>query len=381
MRARSFKQWAENEQTKHLEIEVDVYQTIENTHFIYNFGVILYNVIQKVCPSFHHVYFNFLEIFGQFKYPGTILGQNSFRNKIHDSNPDIIVSTHAHLNHGFFALAKKFSKNKNLKCITYCGELYGGYGFSKHWVNPDADLFIGAVQETCDTAFKLGMAPEKTLNGGFLLNPNFYETHFTEEERAKYIKEELGLDPDQFILILGTGANGANNHMELINELISKNVKTQVIALCSRNEELFDQLTAFSNKNTCLTIKPLGYSNEMGRLLQCASAVVARSGTGLTSEAILSACPIIFNGLGGVMPQENITLKYCRRHNIGIALKRPSSISRIVKALIENPEKLKERKMRKARRRPKLTPFNILTIIKELSEGNNTPKPSISING
>ena len=79
-------------------------------------------------------------------------------------------------NHGYFEAARAFLGRDRVRCVTYCGELAGGYGFSRNWVNPEADLFIGPVAETCEAAIALGMPKEKTKVGGFLLRPEFYRS-------------------------------------------------------------------------------------------------------------------------------------------------------------------------------------------------------------
>ena len=65
-----------------------------------------------------------------------------------------------------------------------------------------------------------------------------------------------------------------------------------------------------------VTIRALGYRDDMFELMQIADAVVARPGTGTTSEAIMAGCPLLLNTLGGIMPQEWITVKYLRSHGI-----------------------------------------------------------------
>jgi processive 1,2-diacylglycerol beta-glucosyltransferase len=378
MRARSFKQWTETREAQHLNMRVTIYQTLESLHWLYKFGVGLYNVIQKYYPRFHHIYFNYLEASAQFRRADQIKGQQKFIEKLEEVRPELIISTHAHLNHGFFELARNTLGRDNVKCVTYCGELHGGYGFSRHWVNPEADLFIGAVEETCDMAKSLGMDDEKAWPGGFMLNPAFYQTKLTEDEKKAFIRNRLGLDPDRFILLLGTGANGANNHMRLLKALSESSLVLQVVVLCSRNKACYDYITKWAKKYPRLTVKPLGYFTEMGSLLQCVSTVVARSGTGLTSEAIISQCPVLFNGMGGVMPQERITLEFCRKHKLGVEIKRPTDMIPYIKRWIESPKKLDVRRLKKERKRPKNSPIDILEKLNELVYGPDTDHKNVT---
>jgi len=54
----------------------------------------------------------------------------------------------------------------------------------------------------------------------------------------------------------------------------------------------------------------------MADLLRAVDLAFIRPGSGTTSECIQCQCPILFNGIGGVMPQERITLRGI--HNIGV---------------------------------------------------------------
>lgn len=170
MRAASFRRWAE----RLTDWDVEILQALEDTHPVYRFGVDLYNWIQRTWPVLHHVYYNYLELVGTVKTGDRILGAEGFRQKVRALAPDLVVSTMDHLNHGFFDLARR-ERGDAVRCVTYCGELFGGYGFSRHWVNPEADLFIAAVSEIEAAARHLGMPAERVTTGGFLLHPDFWE--------------------------------------------------------------------------------------------------------------------------------------------------------------------------------------------------------------
>jgi UDP-N-acetylglucosamine:LPS N-acetylglucosamine transferase len=73
-------------------------------------------------------------------------------------------------------------------------------------------------------------------------------------------------------------------------------------------------------------------------LMRSVSAIVARPGTGTTSEAIASACPLLLNCLGGVMPQEHITVKFCREHGLAQLIRSPNDLARTVENWREHPE-------------------------------------------
>jgi len=360
MRARSLKAWAEHPSAAELGIDVEIFQTLESLDGLYKFGVETYNWIQLHAPWLHHVYFNFLEVASMHRKASAIKGRERFEEELKRVQPDVIVSTHAHLNHGFFALAKDILGADRVKCVTYCGELFGGYGFSKHWVNPGSDGFFGAVPETCEWAKELGMPDARNHVGGFMLNPGFWSDTLSEEEQTAWIEEKLGLNPGKFILVLATGANSANNHLDLLDALAKQRVHPQVVALCGRNEEALKSVEAWGQAHPDIPVKPMPYFTEMFNLLQCSSAVVARPGTGTTSESILAGCPIIFNGLGGIMPQEWITVKFMRSHGIDRVMSRPSQLPKLVRPLLDDRRQLIDVKAKTVLLRPQQHPLDIL---------------------
>jgi len=354
MRARSLTEWS---QLSNL-AETSTHQALESTHPLYQFGVESYNWIQRSAPWLHHLYFNYLEVASMFKSSSRIMGRQKFVHYLHSLRPDLILSVHGSTNHGFFDLAREAIPG--IPCVTYCGELFGGYGFSKHWANPQADLFIGAVPECCEAAISCGVPPEKAVVGGFLLDPHFYHQPMTEIEKKEYRRTQLGLDEDRFTLLLGTGAVGANNHLSLLKKLAAAKVYPQVIALCGKNQKTFSEIEEWSKAHPEIPVKALAYTREIPQLMQISDALVARPGTGTTCEAIQSSCPIIHNGIGGIMPQEWITVKYTRKHQVSQTIHFAGSLPKIVDHWMKNPNTLQEIKARLNSLQPSQTPASIL---------------------
>ena len=367
MRASSFVHWTRETAGAALANEIQIHKCLENTHALYRFGVGLYNRIQRHAPWAHHVYFNFLEVAGLHYSRRLLLGTERFRAILDHVRPRVILSTHGSLNHGFFDLAREHLGRENVRCVTYCGELFGQYGFSRHWVNPKADLFLGAVPETVAMARKLGMPADRAAVGGFLLNPSFYHPPLSPEERATFLRS-LGLDPERFTLLLSTGEHGANNHLAFLEALRSKRPRRdlQVIALCGRDPRELDRVRRWGRRHAAvLPVLALPHSHMMHLLMQAASAVVGRPGTGTTSEAIISGCPILFNCLGGFMPQEYITLRYARRHGLAREVYRPDHLAEILARWAADPEALNVVRRRMRECVPRAHPRDILRRVAE----------------
>jgi processive 1,2-diacylglycerol beta-glucosyltransferase len=337
MRADALAQWVER--SKGNEVRIRRYQALEESSSVDRFGVDLYNWIQRRCPWAHHVYFNFLEIAGLHRKVPFLQGRKRLQAIVREFHPDVVLSTHAHLNHAFFTAIRQAMADDPPRCLTYCGELHGSYGFSRHWVNPRADGFIAAVPACAEAARERGMPEARIHLGGFLLKPAFFEDAKTNDapELAGEREALFGKPVHGPVILLGTGANGANNHLAIIRSLRALKQPINLIALCGNDEAALRSLETISSPPH--TIRPLGYRDDMHRLLQLADLAFIRPGTGSTSECIQARCPIFFNGIGGVMPQERITLNFLR--SLGLQpqiVSRPAQFGAAVDRLLDKPD-------------------------------------------
>lgn len=364
MRADSLARWTRDTLGEGA-VQFHTQQVLEETHRVYRFGVGLYNFIQRRAPWLHHVYFNYLEIAGMHRNAGRILGRQRFRTLLREFRPDRIVSVHAHTNHGFFDLARQVAAEDRLlppTCVTYCGELFAGYGFSRHWTNPRADGFIGATEEVCAAARAVGTPPERIVHGGFLLRPPFYQSPAELEPAADALARELELRRDRFTLLLSTGQAGANNHAAIVEQLASTDCQLQVIALCARRADTAASLERLASVAPRLRIRALGPADpaRMATLKYLASAVLARPGTGATSEAIQLGVPLIHNGIGGIMPQELITVQYCKQHACALTARTPAEVAAAVLRIKREPGLAEGLRQRLAVARPAGRPGQIV---------------------
>lgn len=353
--------------TPELGLEAQLHRPLDVGPGLYRFGVGLYNWIQWRAPRLHHIYFNFLEIAAPCRSTSRLLGAKQFCETLKALRPEVLLSVHGSLNHGYFDCARNFLGRENVRCITYCGELFGGYGFSRNWVNPGADLFIGAVQETCDAAIGLRMLEKKVRCGGFLLRPQFYEPPPDTNTRHVYIRNELGFNPDEFILLLSASSRGANNHIAFLEALKRNRVDVQIALLCGKSAEAEMQVSRWLKENPRVRGIIVQHNANVARLLHCVSAVVARPGTGATSEAIISQCPLLLNCLDGAMPQEWITVKYCRKHQLAETVHHPHDLSRLVAEWLKHPSQREAIQDRMRKVRPTEHPRDILRIVAGLA--------------
>jgi len=324
-------------------VSVTIAHALEDSHAFYRGAVGFYNIIQRRAPWFHHIYYNVIELLDALN-PGTVgLGRAHYVQLLQQTRPDAILSVHDCLNRGYFELARTVLGPK-VQCATYCPEFEGGYGFSRNWVNPRGDFFFGRTDETAREAQKRGASGAFTA--GHWAPPSFYDPPIGD---AAQVLRELKLPADRFTLLLSTGGAGAQNHRSLLRALSPLHARLQVIALCGRDEAARAELEAWSARETSLEVRCLGFTDKMPALLRSVSAVVARAGATTAGEALLCGCPIIFNGLGGVMPQELPTWRWFHARGIGVGALMAGGVREEAVRWLERPTELSAMRERMAR--------------------------------
>jgi processive 1,2-diacylglycerol beta-glucosyltransferase len=331
------------------QVKVTIAHALEDSHPFYRGAVDFYNFIQRRAPWFHHAYYNSIELLDALNHGGVGLGRDYIVRMLRHLRPHAVLSVHDCLNRGYFELVHEVL-GPGVKCATYCPEFEGGYGFSRNWVNPRGDFFFGRTEETRHEASRRGAG--QSLTAGHWAPPSFY--HATDD--GGFSLDQLQLRPDEFTLLLSTGGAGAQNHRSILRALNPLHGRLQVIALCGRDETGRASLEAWIARETSLRVRCLGFTDRMPGLLRAVSAVVARAGATTAGEALLCGCPVIFNGLGGMMPQELPTWRYFRKRGVGFAALTAGQVRDHVVRWLERPAELAAVRERMTRLRDGTTP-------------------------
>jgi processive 1,2-diacylglycerol beta-glucosyltransferase len=267
-----------------------------------NFGVWLYNFIQRYAPVLHAVYFEIIEIIGDFQKK-KFIGREKYEALLKAFQPQMIVSVHDFLNRGYFDLAHELLGD-DVRCATYCGEYAGGDGFSKHWACARADRWVGRTERAVREAYRLGVDPEKLGTFTFFLPPD--ELSAMEPPPSR---RELRLDEKKLTILFANGRNGAFDHMRYLKALEPFKDRAQVIVVCGMNERLRQAVDRWQEETKFPGIVE-GFSSRLRAYTRLSDVVIFRGGANTATRAFYEGCPMWFDASEGVMPQEHLTIDF-----------------------------------------------------------------------
>lgn len=315
------------------DIDVQIAHILEEASVVTRQFVKFYNWIQVHAPWFHQVYWRFLEGEDLFK-PGTVLfGRGYLIDLLRSYQPDLLISTYPHSNRGHFDLAKRVLGGR-LRCITCCTELAGGFGFTRNWISAKADAIWTLTPEVSRECQRRGYRAEGVLEMGPLLYPEFHarsETDLLVDDRSR---DRLPL------LILGTGGNGANNHLQLLQALLPFAGRLRVAALCGRRASAVQAVQRWAEQHPSLAVEALGFQgpDAMAKLYCASLAIVSRPGARTATEALFTSCPLIFNHYSLTMPQELLAQRYFHSHGLETSIHTPDQLTDVVTEWFNHPE-------------------------------------------
>lgn len=334
-RAEAFAEWCF--QLYRHQVDVRIEQMLEKSSVLNRAGVGFYNKIQKVAPWLHNGFYAFVELLSYINRRDVTFGRTYFLEVLREYQPHLILSVHDCLNRGYFQLARATLGADRVRCVTYCGEFSGGWGYSRNWIEPSADLYFSRTPTARDFAVKSGIAPEKSRVRGNLMLPRSVLETIAPEERGALRVKRFGLRPDLFTVFLATGGNGANQHLQLLPALVKHADRVQAIVICGKNKESYNELVHWRANHPEFNCYIEGYSEVVHLLIQASDVIVTRGGTTTCAKALHFRCPIIFNAFHGIMPQEQLTWKFFRNGAASEKIESAGDFARIINTWVGDP--------------------------------------------
>src|SRR5215471_17599899 len=206
------------------------------------------------------------------------LNTRPFVKLLREYQPDLIVCTH-------FLPAEIVSWLKAKERIA-SRQAIVVTDFDVHamWLCHHYEQYFVAIEEARVYLEVLGIPPNKITVSGIPIDPVFAVRKDKQEMRRKH-----GLASDRTTILLSAGGFGVGSMESLIAAMLHLQERSQIVAVCGRNEELKQRLTKMAGRvaaDAQVIVKPFGYTREMDELMAASDLVLGKPGGLTTCEAL-----------------------------------------------------------------------------------------------
>lgn len=195
--------------------------------------------------------------------------------------PDLILNTH--FSTLFYACECRARKELDADIVAYCPDPVVGDQWDRR-----CDLLALSSRNGSLKAQKHGFKPEQLITVPFLIRKQVEEY----DKGKVYYRKDLGFDPDRFTVLLVDGAYGEGKLEKTARALIETDMKLTVIAVCGKNEPLYERLSALVPKEN-VDFKVYGFTDKILELNAAADLFVGKSGASNLAESSYLAVPQI----------------------------------------------------------------------------------------
>lgn len=321
---------------KYPDHEVIIEDVIEIANLVLKFSLSAYDQLLKADPKYIKYGFHLLNTLQTDKaltplFPKTI---GLLADRIKSINPDMVVSVHSGINCFIVEAMKKLGIYGKTPFTIVCTDMTDN--FLNSWVNPEADLMIGFLEETRRQLLEYGMPAEKIkILGGPAVNPVFADNTLTKPQARK----KFGLEEDTFTVLIMSGGIGLKTIHTFAKQLVNSSLPVQLIVCCGKNDKLkqkVDKLAKYSKKS----IKVFGFTDQVHNLMDASDVIVTKPGPGVIAEAIVKELPIVLDGLSEIMPQEAGNVEYVLSNGVGKKVGELSKFHNHIASFIYNEDEL-----------------------------------------
>ena len=166
------------------------------------------------------------------------------------------------------------------------------YDLHAMWLVPGMAGYFAANEEVAFRMRARGLPAERVQVSGIPLMPAFADAPTGEVARLTAV-QGLGLDAQRRVVLMASGGAGVGDLPSMVARALSlPGQDFQVIAVAGRNEAAQAQLQALAQAHPGRLL-PLGFTNEMHRLMTAADLVLSKPGGLTVSECLALGKPML----------------------------------------------------------------------------------------
>jgi UDP-N-acetylglucosamine:LPS N-acetylglucosamine transferase len=239
------------------------------------------------------------------------------------------------------------------------------------WIEPGVDRVIAGSERAAAQAAGLGVPAHRvSLVSGMILHPRFYADGGA--RRGPGIREERGIRPDEFVVLLLFGGKGSAEMEPLARALLAVPAAIRVVALCGDNPRLLASLEPLAAASGGRLL-PFGFTDRMADFLHAADVLVTKPGPGSLAEAFHQGVPVVVADNRHTIPQERWNARLVRDRALGIVVERLADVPATVADLARDPDRLRALRRNIAALPPNRAVYEVLELIEKDAALSATP--------
>lgn len=242
--------------------------------------------------------------------------------------PEVVVGTH------FFPLEVaaylKMKGRLQAKLIAVITDLLP----HSVWISPGTDLYAVASPMTRTELLRRGVPEEKIKITGIPIHPKF-----ARKGSRVQLQKKLGLQPDRWTLLIGSGGFGTGPIVELFEKLIPIREPLQILVVTGKNTGLLRRLESLRDR-TSHAVTLYGFIDNMDELMEVSDLMVTKPGGLSCAEAMVKGLPLLL--VAPIPGQESRNARILEREGIARLAQRLGAVGPLLQQLRAHPERLKE---------------------------------------
>ncbi len=193
------------------------------------------------------------------------------------------------------------------------------------WMLGPSDRYFVADEDTKKSLAGLGAKPEDIVVSGFPVSLDFMEKADT--------PVSMNGKPGSMIYLPSTNVSHAARTLEAIRPLVAKGARL-TLPLGKHKNRLYHTVTRYMDSIPGADIVPLGWTNQIPRLLQTHDLAICKAGGAILHEALAATCPAIIDYV--VPGQEEGNAELQTRHDCGVTTSTPEETGVQAERLLAN---------------------------------------------
>ena len=244
---------------------------------------------------------------------------------IQDTQPQLIIATHALLSYACARANEKFQQRIPLVFqLTDLGRLHKTWFIEKH-----ADAYLAPTNEIFAQALKQGITQDRLYLTGRPVRHQFIAIN---AYRKYETLASLDFDPTVFTIFLQGGARGSEGIDQTIEAVLSLELPVQIILAVGNNDAMASRYTGVEQ------VRALPFTETIAPYMAASDIIAGKAGASFISEAFMLEKPFIATTC--ISGQETPNLQFILQHNLGWVCLETSDQKELISTLLHNPDLL-----------------------------------------